>query len=163
LTLGLRGPAGSARARRDGDAGPPRLAIAAPAVVTGNAADIVRTALDALGTPYVWGGTAENGFDCSGLVQYAYARHGIRLPRTSRDQARAGSLVTPVLGALQPGDILLFAAQPGGGVTHVGLYVGERTFIHSSNAGVTLSLLDAAHPDGAWWVARWVGARRIVD
>jgi len=123
----------------------------------------VQTALAVLGTPYEWGGTAENGFDCSGLIQYAYARHGIRLPRMSRDQAHAGSLVTPVVEALQPGDILLFSAQPGGGVTHVGMYVGEQTFIHSSNTGVKLSRLEPQDPDGAWWASRLVGARRIVE
>ena len=137
--------------------------IPPPTSITGNAADIVRTALDALGTPYVWGGTAENGFDCSGLVQWAYGQHGIRLPRISRDQARSGAEVTPVIDALRPGDILLFAAQPGGGVTHVGLYVGDQTFIHSAGAGVKLSRLQSTDTDGAWWVARWVGARRIVQ
>jgi cell wall-associated NlpC family hydrolase len=71
--------------------------------------------------------------------------------------------VTPIVDALQPGDILLFAAQPGGGVSHVGLYVGERTFIHSSNTGVKLSRLEPQDPDGAWWAARWVGARRVVQ
>ena len=134
-----------------------------PGTIAGNAADIVHTALDALGTPYVWGGTADNGFDCSGLVQWAYGQHGIRLPRMSRDQARSGTEVTPVIEALRPGDILLFAAQPGGGITHVGMYVGEQTFIHSSNTGVKLSRLEAQDSQGAWWVARWVGARRIVQ
>jgi hypothetical protein len=142
---------------------PPPPPLMVPSVITGNAADIVKTALDALGTPYVWGGTAANGFDCSGLIQWAYSQHGIRLPRMSRDQARAGTEVMPVLDALRPGDILLFAAQPGGGVTHVGMYVGEQTFIHSSNTGVKLSRLDALDTGGAWWVTRWVGVRRIVQ
>ena len=123
----------------------------------------MRTALDALGTPYVWGGTEANGFDCSGLIQWAYSQHGIRLPRISRDQARSGNEVTPVLEALQPGDILLFAAQPGGGVTHVGMYIGNQTFIHSAKEGVKLSRLVAEDSDGTWWVSRWIGARRIVQ
>ena len=142
---------------------PERPPLAVPGRIAGNAADVVHTALAALGTPYVWGGTAANGFDCSGLVQWAYGQHGIRLPRMSRDQARSGTEVTPLIEALQPGDVLLFAAQPGGGITHVGMYVGEQTFIHSSNTGVKLSRLEAQDSEGAWWVARWVGARRIVQ
>ena len=146
-------------ARSERPALPPLMV---PATIGGNAADIVRTALDALGTPYVWGGTAANGFDCSGLVQWAYNQHGIRLPRMSRDQARSGTEVPPVIEALRPGDILLFAAQPGGGVTHVGMYVGEQKFIHSSSTGVKLSRLEEQDTEGAWWVSRWVGARRVV-
>lgn len=159
---------GRAVDRRWSNAGRPvrpplEVPLPAPASITGNAADVVRTALDALGTPYMWGGTAENGFDCSGLVQWAYSQHGIRLPRMSRDQAKSGTEVTPVIEALHPGDILLFAAQPGGGVTHVGMYVGDQTFIHSATAGVKLSRLEAQDTEGAWWVARWVGVRRIVQ
>ena len=134
-----------------------------PLMIAGNAADVVRTALDAIGTPYQWGGTAANGFDCSGLIQYAYAQHGIRLPRRSREQATSGNEVPPVVEALKPGDILLFSARPGGGVTHVGMYVGEQKFIHSSSTGVKLSRLEVHDPDGAWWLTRWVGARRVRE
>lgn len=160
VTIGKGMGSSGAPPRREAPPPPPLLP---PLMIVGNAGGVARTALDALGTPYVWGGTAANGFDCSGLVQWAYAQHGIRLPRMSRDQARSGREVPPVAEALQPGDILLFAAQPGGGVTHVGMYVGEQKFIHSSNSGVKLSRLESQDADGAWWVARWVGVRRIVE
>ena len=165
-TLGISIGLGTAR-RPSGNGGgygaPPELPPPAPpATITGNAADVVQTALESLGTPYLWGGTADNGFDCSGLIQYAYGQHGIRLPRMSRDQARAGGEVTPVLDALRPGDVLLFSARPGGGVTHVGMYVGELKFIHSSTRGVKLSRLDPQDPEGSYWLDRWVGARRII-
>ncbi|HYK10751.1 MAG TPA: C40 family peptidase [Gemmatimonadales bacterium] len=133
-----------------------------PATISGSAAGVVQTALDVLGTPYQWGGTAANGFDCSGLIQYAYGQHGVRLPRISRDQAHAGTEVPPVVEALQPGDILLFSASPGAGVTHVGMYVGEGKFIHSASGGVKISRLDRSDSDGAYWIPRWVGARRIL-
>jgi len=132
-------------------------------LVSGRGMDVVETALDVLGSPYQWGGTAENGFDCSGLIQYAYARHGIRLPRTSRDQAVAGNAVSMVVDSLLPGDILAFAARAGGSVTHVGMYVGEGKFIHSSSTGVKLSRLDPSDPDGSYWIPKWVGARRLLQ
>jgi hypothetical protein len=158
LSLAI-GPAFSGNSPHTAQRPPPEP----PRTITGNAADVVRSALSVLGTPYVWGGTAANGFDCSGLVQWAYSQHGIGVPRLSRDQAKSGSLITPTIEVLHPGDILLFAAQPGSGVSHVGLYVGDQTFIHSAKDGVKLSRLEAGDPDGAWWVARWVGARRIVE
>jgi len=161
FAIGLGG-VGRGRAM-SGTGAPPELPPPAPPTnISGNAVDIVQTALESLGTPYTWGGTADNGFDCSGLVQYAYGQHGIRLPRMSRDQAHAGAEVATVVDALRPGDILLFSARPGSGVTHVGLYVGEGKFIHSSTRGVKLSRLDVRDPEGAYWLDRWVGARRVI-
>ena len=163
ISVGGRGGRREGGRGRGGSAGPPELAPPAPpATFSGNAGDVVQTAIESLGTPYIWGGTADNGFDCSGLIQYAYGQHGIRLPRMSRDQARAGAEVSPVVDALRPGDVLLFSARPGAGVTHVGMYVGELKFIHSSNRGVKLSRLDPQDPEGAYWLDRWVGARRII-
>jgi cell wall-associated NlpC family hydrolase len=126
------------------------------------AAAIVGTALSAMGTPYRWGGTGLDGFDCSGLIQYAFAQHGITLARRSTEQARAGTEVARELDALEPGDILTFAADPGGSVQHVGLYVGEGRFIHSARGGVQISELSAADPVGKWWFDRWMGARRLL-
>lgn len=123
---------------------------------------VVQTAIAQMGTPYVWGGTDSNGFDCSGLIQYAYAQHGIILPRVSRDQVRTGKQVGAKSDLLRPGDILGFAVE-GSRVSHVGLYVGEGRFIHSSSGGVKLSSLTASEPESRWWQDRFVAARRIVD
>jgi cell wall-associated NlpC family hydrolase len=138
-----------------------RLATAARAS-RAPAAAIVGTALTVMGTPYRWGGTGPEGFDCSGLIQYAYTQHGITLARRSVDQAQAGTEVARELAALEPGDILTFSSEPGGGVQHVGLYVGEGRFIHSARGGVQISELSAADPIGKWWFDRWSGARRIL-
>ncbi|HET8623427.1 MAG TPA: NlpC/P60 family protein [Gemmatimonadales bacterium] len=122
---------------------------------------VVATALQALGASYRLGGTTTDGFDCSGLIQHAYATHGIKLPRVSRDQAREGEPVKRDLEALRPGDILTFS-QRGGRVTHVGLYLGDGRFVHSARRGVQVSTLSSSDPHGRWYWKRWVGARRIV-
>lgn len=127
---------------------------------------VVATARVALGKPYLYGGTGQGttGFDCSGLIQYAYAQQGITLPRVSTAQALAGQEVVKSLDALARGDILTFASQPGGSkVSHVGLYLGEGRFIHSSSSrGVMESTLSGTDPNGQWWFVRWVGARRVI-
>ena len=139
-----------------------RLATAAP-LTSATAGNIASTALGAMGSAYRWGGSTTNGFDCSGLIQYAYAAHGISVPRTSLEQAGAGRELGRELSGLLPGDILTFSSDPGGGVSHVGLYVGNRRFIHSAQSGVQISVLSDDDPVGKWWWKRWVGARRIVE
>jgi cell wall-associated NlpC family hydrolase len=117
-----------------------------------------------MGTPYRWGGSDQNGFDCSGLIQYAYDQIGIKLPRSSREQALAGSEVPRAIGELAAGDILVFADAPGSDqVSHVGLYLGDGTFIHSASGGVKIGSLRDGDPDSRWWQDRWLGARRILD
>jgi hypothetical protein len=122
---------------------------------------VVQTALDAMGMPYRWGDEGETGFDCSGLIRYAFGRHGVALPRRSVDQAREGQEVGRELAALRPGDVLTFATS-GRQVSHVGLYIGNGKFIHSASQGVQISVLSAEDVSGRWWFQRWVGARRIV-
>ncbi len=140
---------------------------ATPRITTSStrlADSVIATATQVMGRPYEYGGTGEGGegFDCSGLIQYAYGRHGISLPRTSAEQARAGSAVKKRVGTLLPGDVLTFSNR-GGPVTHVGLYIGGGRFIHSATRGVQVSVLSADDPYGRWWYVRWVGVRRILD
>lgn len=120
-------------------------------------ADVVRLALESIGAPYEWGGTDANGFDCSGLIQFAYGRLGISLPRRSTAQIRAGSRVDPDRALLRRGDILGFSADRSGTTSHVGLYIGDDEFIHSGSSGVRISSLR-----DAYWRRSLVAARRIV-
>lgn len=118
---------------------------------------VVETAYAAIGTPYLWGGNGGNGFDCSGLIRYAYGEFGIHLPRISRDQLREGDPVDLRIESLRPGDVLGFSTVVGGEATHVGLYVGDGEFIHSSTSGVRIS--DLRTP---YWQQHFMAARRMV-
>lgn len=158
IRVGL-GRRGRGAGRDGGD--PVPVATAIPTARSPAAQAVIQTALDMMGTPYAWGGTSENGFDCSGLIQYAYQAHGYQLPRRSTDQARAGRPISREIPALLPGDILTFT-DPGGAVSHVGLYLGGNQFIHSASAGVQVSRLSAEDPSGSYWWRRWSGARRIL-
>jgi len=153
-----------ARPAVPGRANPTRGGDALPVTAAGALRRaVVETAGDAMGRPYQWGGTGTDGggFDCSGLIQYAYAEHGITLPRTSSAQAKEGREVARNVGGLAPGDVLTFSNR-GGPVTHVGLYLGDGRFIHSASRGVQVSVLSDEDPYGRWWYRRWVGARRII-
>jgi cell wall-associated NlpC family hydrolase len=135
-----------------------------PAVKANLLGDVVSTALEEMGQPYVWGGTGDGdgGFDCSGLIYFAYGKYGVRIPRTAQGQSEAGVPIRRDIDALIPGDILTFS-ENGDRVTHVGLYVGEGRFIHSASSGVRLSRLAQDDSYGKYWLARWQGVRRIVE
>jgi cell wall-associated NlpC family hydrolase len=124
----------------------------------GITARVVDVALASIGTPYEWGGTDANGFDCSGLIQFAYEKVGVPLPRNSGAQIRSGAAVPAERARLRPGDVLGFSAGRSGTTDHVGLYVGADEFIHSSSSGVRISNLR-----NPYWRARLVAARRIVE
>lgn len=129
---------------------------------TASAARVLQTADRYVGIPYVWGGnTPESGFDCSGFTKYVFARQGISLPRTSREQARAGRGVALDFGAFEPGDLLLFA-EPNEAVSHVAIYVGDGRIIHASSARGEVGYLDLDGDRGAWYVQNMVAVRRLM-
>jgi cell wall-associated NlpC family hydrolase len=108
----------------------------------------VSVALAEVGSPYVIGGQAPGGFDCSGLVLYAYAQAGVPLPRTAAEQFAATSHVSP--GGLQPGDLLFFYP----GITHVGIYLGNGLMVDSPHVGATVRV------EQYMWFGPLMGASR---
>ena len=120
-------------------------AAAAPApvgqVIAGSAAAqiAVDTAMAQRGKPYVWAAAGPGSFDCSGLVQYAYAAAGVSLPHSSKGQAGMGRAVSRA--ELQPGDIIAFYSP----VSHVGIYIGNGQMVHAPTSGdvVKVASIDA--------------------
>ena len=113
---------------------------------------VVGVALSYLGTPYVWAGAAPGGFDCSGLVMYAYAQFGVSLPHSS--YAMWGYGVQVPTDQLEPGDILFFE-----GLGHVGIYIGNGEFVDAPHTGDVVKVEPLW---GSWGAASLVGARRII-
>ena len=113
-----------------------------PAVRRRNAGEHAAViAVRQVGVPYQYGGSNRQGFDCSGLVHYAYANAGKRIPRTTAEQWRR---LAPVSASnMQVGDLLFFRID--GKVSHVGMYLGNRRFVHAPSSGrdVTTASLDA--------------------
>lgn len=108
-----------------------------------------------LGAPYRVGGAGPEGFDCSGLVLYAHAGVGIRVPRTAALQRESAQPV-PV-DALRAGDLLFFSTD-GGAVDHVGIYDGAGQFLHAPGRGRGI---ERARLDGSWYRSRFVAAGRF--
>lgn len=96
----------------------------------------VAFAVDMVGTPYRYGGSSPSGFDCSGLVYYSYAQAGKSVPRTTGQLSNG---VIPVARAdLRAGDVLFFNVA--GKMSHVGLYLGNKRFVHAPSTGKVVSI-----------------------
>jgi len=99
-------------------------------------------ALEQVGVPYRYGGASPSGFDCSGLVQYAYSRAGLNVPRTT---GQLWSAAKPVAQHdLAAGDLLFFSIE--GKMSHVGMYLGERRFVHAPQSGRSVSVASLDSP-----------------
>lgn len=132
LALVLCGGCAGHAPTHSGDSGNSPTAInARPA--QGSARDnVVKTARAMVGAPYRYGGHSPRGFDCSGLVWYAYRQAGIRVPRTAAQQFKAAAHKRPE--TLRRGDLVFFADRRGR-VFHVGMYIGRGQFVHAPAAG----------------------------
>lgn len=132
-------------------------AITSPPISTQTtkASVIIATSKEYIGVKYVFGGTTPSGFDCSGFVQYVFAKNGVSLPRVSRDQFQVGTSIS--FSNLIPGDLVFFSLAKNGVVDHDGIYVGNGQFINaSSSKGVTIYTL------GSYWQSSFVGAKRVL-
>lgn len=142
---------------------PPPVAVRPPGeptppdVVRTMGAEVALLADAQIGRPYRWGGRSpEQGFDCSGLVHWAYGRVGVDLPRVVRDQQRVGRPVPA--GDLAPGDLVFFSIE-GGRISHVGVYVGDADFVHAPRRGKPVRRDSLDDP---YWRERWNESRRVA-
>lgn len=120
--------------------------------------EMIKAAYNALGTPYVWGGTSYGGWDCSGFVYRMYADYlGIRLNRVAQDQSYQGREISGE--PLKAGDLVFFGNSRNS-ISHIGLYVGDGNFIHAANPqkGTRIDSLNAP-----WYQNRLQVVKRIVE
>ncbi|TWI01048.1 cell wall-associated NlpC family hydrolase [Luteimonas cucumeris] len=124
---------------------------------SGRVQALLQKALALLGTPYRWGGTSPDGFDCSGMVGYVFrSALGIELPRVSREMAKDGEKVDRA--SLAAGDLVFFSRR-GKRVDHVGIYVGEGRFVHAPRSGKDVEVSSLS--DG-YWSRKYMQARRVA-
>lgn len=116
---------------------------------------IISRARTMIGMPYVRGGRNPGGFDCSGLVQWAYKNEGISLPRTAREQSQVGTRITDV-DEMRAGDIVAFRHPRRG--YHTGIYVGDGKFIHSPHRRDRVKISSLSDP---YFRTTFLGARRV--
>jgi cell wall-associated NlpC family hydrolase len=114
---------------------------------------VVGTALELRGVRYRDGGMDPNGFDCSGFTQYG--QHGVKLPRSVKDQFSIGKAVRPE--EVREGDLLFFTTDAPG-ASHVGIAVGGDGFVHAPS---TSGVVRVERVTGGYWAQRFVGARRL--
>lgn len=130
-----------------------------PSSLKSAANDILFQAISLVGTPYQYGGNSpDTGFDCSGLIHYVFLNSAdIQLPRSTRELI---DIEAPEINAdqLYPGDLVYFNTL-GGRVSHVGIYVGERRFVHAPSSGGTVRMDNIDTP---YWQKHYVQAKRVL-
>ena len=119
--------------------------------------DIVTLAKQHLGIPYRYGGSTPTGFDCSGYMLFIFHQVGKELPRTADQQATVGSQVDT--NNLRPGNMVFFATTEEPTISHSGLYIGDRMFIHASSTAKKVIISNLDEP---YWRNCFREARQII-
>lgn len=120
--------------------------------------EIVQTARQYIGVPYRWGGESpQTGFDCSGLTMVVYRINGLDLPRSSRQQWKAGKSIDR--HQLKKGDLVFFATAGGNRVSHVGIYAGGNVFLHAPGKN---SRIQTSSMSSKYYSSRFIGARSYL-
>ncbi len=132
-------------------------AASAPAVSGGTGEQMVATAKQYLGCPYVWAGNGPYSFDCSGYVNFIYRQYGYSLHRVAQDiYSYDGMSVSKA--ELRPGDLICFGYGPWS-ITHVGMYIGNGQFIHASSGSGCVVITDLS---SSYYTRMYVGAKRVL-
>lgn len=119
---------------------------------------VVHTAYAQMGKKYRLGGSSpQKGFDCSGLIWWAYRQNGLKVPRITTDQAKAGQAVPKSLA--RPGDIVVFRTGQSPRGLHTGIYAGGDAFIHSPRRGERVRMEGMNIP---YWRKKLISVRRVV-
>ncbi|MET0237896.1 MAG: NlpC/P60 family protein [Kibdelosporangium sp.] len=117
----------------------------------GAAGSAMNAALSRRGDPYVWGGAAPGGFDCSGLTSWAYKQAGVTLPRSSRAQFGVGKAVSK--DALLPGDLLFYGGSASS-IHHVAMYIGNGMIVHASTSGTPVKSVPMSNGGSDYFAAK---------
>jgi cell wall-associated NlpC family hydrolase len=128
---------------------------AAPGAAPLDTYALTRTALSLRGVPYRNGGRDQQGFDCSGFIQYVFAQNGLQLPRDVREQYQLGRRVRSE--DIAPGDLLFFATTPRK-VTHVGIAIDADQFVHAPSSKGVVRVERLSQP---YWSRRFLAAKRV--
>ena len=129
---------------------------------------LVDTAMNLRGVPYLWGGTSTKGVDCSGFTKTIFFLNGMIIPRDASQQVAIGNLVDSVqdFSQLQPGDLLFFGAAATDStkekVVHVGLWIGDDQFIHSSERVRVSSINPERENYDEYNLHRYLKSKRIL-
>ena len=123
-----------------------------------SAQKVMQSAYSQIGSKYRLGGASpQKGFDCSGLIYWAYSKHGVKVPRITTDQAKTGKSVSKF--SAHAGDIVVFRTGSSPRGLHTGIYAGDNSFIHSPGKGKRVRMDKI---DDKYWKDKLVSVRRVI-